>query len=361
MSRVFNFSSGPGAVPEECLRQARDEMLEWNGRGYSVIECSHRAPEYVALQQQAIDGLRELLAVPRDYRILLLQGGAHLQFAMVPLNLLGAKFHADYIDSGYWSKKAIEEAERFCNVRIAGSSSADGNTYAPSQDELELDASAAYVHYCSNETIHGVEFPYVPDAGSVPLVADMSSHFLSRPIEVSRFGLIYAGAQKNFGPAGLCAVIVRDDLIGRCAARWPTMLDYKTHADTNSGYNTPPTFSVYFAGLVLAWLRRQGGLAEIERRSVEKAALLYDAIDGAGGFYSNRVRRGDRSRMNVPFTIADETLTEDFLAQAESHGLVQLKGHRAVGGIRASLYNAMPPEGVRVLVQFMREFARTHG
>jgi phosphoserine aminotransferase len=279
---------------------------------------------------------------------------------MVPLNLLGAKFHADYILSGVWSEKAAEEARRFCKVNVAADSSKAQRPSLPQQAELKLDADAAYVHYCSNETINGLEFSYVPDTGAVPLVADMSSHFLSRPIDVSRFGLIYAGAQKNFGPAGLTVVVVREDLVGHCSPRWPTMLDYKTHSDGHSSYNTPPTYSIYIANLVLKWLREQGGVPAIERRNIDKASLLYAAID-ASGFYSNGVEPRDRSRMNVPFSLADDRLDKAFLSEAAERGLVQLKGHRLVGGMRASIYNAMPLAGVQALVEFMRDFERRHG
>jgi phosphoserine aminotransferase len=305
--------------------------------------------------------LRELLAVPANYRILFMQGGGHQQFAMVPVNLLGAKFHADYILSGHWSVAAADEARRYCSVNVAADTAAAGATRAPAQAELRLDAGAAYAYYCPNETIHGVEFDYVPATGSVPLVADASSSFLSRPIDVAAHGLIYACAQKNFGPAGLTAVIVRDDLIGHASSRWPTLLDYKTYADAKSLWNTPATFAVYVANLVLKWLQAQGGVAAIERVNIEKSTLLYEAIDGSGGFYVNRVARPNRSRMNVPFSLADASLDGQFLAQAQAHDLVQLKGHRSVGGMRASLYNAMPLAGVQALVAFMNEFRRTHG
>jgi len=361
VGRIFNFSAGPGAVPEECLAQARDEMLDWGGLGYSVIEASHRSERFVALLQETLDLVRELLSVPDSHQVLLLQGGAHLQFAMVPLNLLGGADRADYLDTGVWSQVAIEEARRWCRVNIAASSAAEGHTFAPGQSELRLDPGAAYLHFCSNETINGVEFAYVPDTGRVPLVADMSSHLMSRPVEVGRFGLIYAGAQKNLGPSGLCLVIVREDLMGRCQATTPTMLDYLTHARSGSSYNTPATFSVYFACLVLRWLKRQGGVAGIERRNVEKAECLYCAIDGSQGFYVNRVRRADRSRMNVPFFLRDETLQAGFLQGAQERGLVQLRGHRRIGGLRASLYNAMPLQGVQALTAYMDEFAVRHG
>jgi phosphoserine aminotransferase len=361
VGRVFNFSAGPGAVPEECLAQARDEMLDWEGLGYSVIEASHRGERFVALMQESVDLVRELLAVPATHQVLWLQGGAHLQFAMVPLNLLGGAARADYLDTGAWSQSAIAEAGRFCQVGIAASTVADGHTTAPRQHELRLDPGAAYLHYCSNETIHGVEFDYVPDAGAVPLVADMSSHLMSRPVDVARYGLIYGGAQKNLGPAGLCLVIVREDLMGRCAPTTPTMLDYLTHARAGSSYNTPATFSVYFACLVLRWLKRQGGVAAIERRNLEKSGRLYQAIDRSQGFYVNRVRQADRSRMNVPFFLRDDALQARFLEGAQARGLVQLRGHRRLGGLRASLYNAMPLEGVLALTSYMDEFARGHG
>jgi phosphoserine aminotransferase len=359
LARVYNFSSGPAMLPEPVLQAAQREFLDWHGHGYSIMETSHRSDEFVAIMAETEALLRELLGIPAHYRVLLLQGGAHLQFAMVPLNLLGAKFHADYILSGIWAEKAATEARRYCNVNIVADNAAGGHRSLPQQAELRLDPAAAYVHYCSNETINGLEFGYLPDSGRVPLVADMSSHFLSRPIDVSRFGLIYSGAQKNFGPAGLTVVIVREDLVGQCSPRWPTMLDYKVHAEAHSGYNTPPTYSIYIANLVLKWLREQGGVAAIERVNAEKAARLYAAID-ASGFYANRIEPRDRSRMNVPFSLADERLDKPFLQQAAEHGLVQLKGHRLVGGMRASIYNAMPLAGVEALVAFMAEFERRH-
>jgi phosphoserine aminotransferase len=361
MARVFNFSSGPAVLPEPVLRRAQEELLDWAGRGFSVMETSHRTPDFMGLMADTERLLRELLGVPEHYRVLFMQGGGHQQFAMVPLNLLGARFHADYIVSGHWSRLAAEEARRFCAVNEAAST-ADGNfTRAPGQEELRLDPQAAYVYYCPNETIHGVEFDYVPDTHGVPLVADASSTFLSRPVDVARHGLIYACAQKNFGPSGLTAVVVREDLVGHCAPRWPTMLDYKTYADHQSLWNTPATFAVYVAHLVLQWLELQGGLAAIERRNIEKAGLLYGAIDASGGFYVNRVARAHRSRMNVPFSLHDARLDAPFVAEAEEADLVQLKGHRSLGGMRASLYNAMPLEGVRNLVEFMQEFQRRHG
>jgi phosphoserine aminotransferase len=358
--RVFNFSSGPAKLPEEVLQQASEEMLSWHGRGYSIMETSHRSPEFTAIIEETEQLLRSLLGIPSGYSVLLLQGGAHLQFAMVPLNLLGPKTNADYVLTGIWSEKAAEEARRFCNVNVAADNAASDRTAVPAQAALRLDPAAAYVHYCSNETINGLEFPYVPATGDVPLVADMSSHFLSRPLDVSRYGVIYAGAQKNFGPAGLTLVIVRNDLVGRCSPRWPTMLDYRTYAEAHSMYNTPPTYSVYIANLVLKWLAAQGGVEGIERANAAKAKLLYDAID-ASGFYSNRIDKAARSRMNVPFSLADTGLDGAFLQEAGERGLVQLKGHRLVGGMRASIYNAMPLEGVQALVEFMQDFERRHG
>ncbi|MCU0769754.1 MAG: 3-phosphoserine/phosphohydroxythreonine transaminase, partial [Burkholderiaceae bacterium] len=292
MARVYNFSSGPAMLPEPVLQAAQREFLDWHGHGYSIMETSHRSDEFVAIMAETEALLRDLLRIPAHYRVL--------------------KFHADYILSGIWAEKAAAEARRYCNVNIVADNAAGGHRSLPQQSELRLDPAAAYVHYCSNETINGLEFGYVPDTGSVPLVADMSSHFLSRPVDVSRFGLIYSGAQKNFGPAGLTVVIVREDLIGHCSPRWPTMLDYKVHADAHSGYNTPPTYSIYIANLVLKWLQEQGGVAAIERVNAEKAARLYKAID-ASGFYSNRIEPRDRSRMNVPFSLADERLDQPFL------------------------------------------------
>ncbi len=360
MARVYNFSSGPAVLPEPVLRTAQGELLDWHGRGYSIMETSHRSEEFVAILTETEQLLRTLLGVPANYRVLFLQGGAHLQFSMVPLNLLGAKFHADYVLTGIWSEKAAEEARRFCKVNVAADTTQAQRPGLPQQGELKLDAEAAYVHYCSNETINGLEFSYVPDTGGVPLVADMSSHFLSRRLDVTGFGLIYSGAQKNFGPAGLTVVIVRDDLVGHCSPRWPTMLDYKTHAESHSSYNTPPTYSIYIANLVLKWLSEQGGVAAIEQRNIEKANLLYRAIDGSD-LYSNGVEPRDRSRMNVPFSLADTRLDRPFLTEAAERGLVQLKGHRLVGGIRASIYNAMPLAGVQALVNFMQDFERRHG
>ena len=360
MSRVVNFSAGPAVLPEEVLREAAEEMLDWHGSGMCVMEMSHRGPEFISIAEEAEADLRALLEVPQSYKVLFLQGGATLQFSMVPLNLLAGKSGADYVVTGEWSKKAIKEAQRFCKVNVAASSEDANFTYMPEQAKWRLDPAAAYVHVCTNETIGGVELNWTPATGSVPLVADMSSHILSRPVDVSPYALIYAGAQKNIGPAGLAIVIVRDDLLGRAAPGTPSMLDYKVHADAQSMSNTPPTYAVYIAGLVFKWLKRQGGLAGIAERNAEKARLLYDFLDGSS-FFSNPVRKGDRSRMNVPFTLADPKLDAAFLAGAKERGMVQLKGHRSVGGMRASIYNAMPLEGVRRLVEYMREFEAKHG
>jgi phosphoserine aminotransferase len=359
--RALSFSSGPAILPEPVLRQAQAEFLDWGGRGYSVVETSHRAEDYMALQHEVVELLRRLLAVPSGYKVLLLQGGAHLQFSMVPINLLGARTQADYVISGIWAEKAAEEARRFCSVRVAGSNATAGGLRLPDPAELDFDSGSAYAYYCDNETINGLEFPYVPDPGTVPLVADMSSNFLSRRFDLSRYGLVYACAQKNFGLAGLVVAVIRDDLVGLCPPRWPTMLDYRTHAGADSLYNTPPTFAVYLAALVLRWLDALGGVAAIEAVNAEKARLLYAAIDGSGGYYYNRVRPRDRSRMNVPFSLRETRLEQAFLDEAEQQGLLQLKGHRLVGGMRASIYNAMPLAGVQALVDFMDAFQRRHG
>jgi phosphoserine aminotransferase len=360
MERIYNFSAGPAMLPQEVLEQARDELLNWQGCGMSVMEMSHRGKEFMGIAAQAEADLRELLGVPSNYKVLFLQGGASSQFAMVPMNLLRGKTAADYVNTGEWSKKAIKEAKKYCAVNVAATSEDANFSYVPTQDKWNLSKDAAYVHYTPNETIGGVEFHWVPDPGGVPLVADMSSNILSKPIDVSKYGLIYAGAQKNVGPAGLTIVIVREDLIGETLPGTPTMFDYKTHADNESMYNTPPTYAIYIAGLVFKWLKRNGGLAQMEQRNIAKANLLYDYLDNTD-FYRCPTARENRSRMNVPFTLKDARLDEEFLKQAKARGLVQLKGHRSVGGMRASIYNAMPVEGVKALVEFMREFASRHG
>jgi len=359
MNRVHNFSAGPAALPSEVLQRAQAELLDWQGRGVSVMEVSHRSKEYIAVAEQAEADLRELLAVPKHYRVLFLQGGATAQFAQVPLNLLQAGGQADYIDTGIWSCKAILEARRFASVHIAASAKSYDYLAIPKQNDWQPSKNAAYLHYCSNETIGGLQFDWIPDSGDVPLVADMSSDILSRPLEVSRFGLIYAGAQKNIGPAGLALVIVREDLLGRASDACPTALNYKIAADNGSMYNTPPTFSWYLAGLVFDWLKQQGGLTAIEQRNRAKKDLLYQAIDQSD-LYQNSVESSARSWMNVPFRLADERLDKAFLQGAEQRGLMGLKGHRAVGGMRASLYNAVNLEAVQALVDWMGEFEREH-
>jgi phosphoserine aminotransferase len=358
--QVFNFSAGPAVLPREVLEQARDEMLDWHGCGTSVMEMSHRGKEFMAIAARAEQDFRELLSVPANYKVLFLQGGATLQFAAIPMNLLRGKQKADYIHTGEWAKKAIGEAKKYCQVNIAASSEDAKFTYAPPRERWRLDPGAAYVHYTANETIGGVEFHWIPDTGKVPLVCDMSSTILSRPIDVSRFGLIYAGAQKNMGPAGLTLVIVREDLLGQTVPGTPSMLDYKVQADSESMYNTPPTYAIYIAGLVFQWLKRLGGLQAMERHNIAKAQVLYDLLD-ASSFYKSPVAKHDRSRMNVPFTLPSEALDEEFLKQAKARKLLQLKGHRSVGGMRASLYNAMPMEGVKVLAEYMREFETQQG
>ena len=360
MTKIYNFSAGPAVLPEEVLRQAQTEMLDWHGSGMSVMEMSHRGPEYMAIHAQAEQDLRELLTIPENYKVLFLQGGATTQFAAIPMNLLRGKATADYVNTGEWSRKAIKEAKIFCKANIAASSEDKNFSYVPAQSIWQLNKDAAYVHICSNETIGGVEFNWIPETGAVPLVADMSSHILSRPVDVSKFGLIYAGAQKNIGPAGLTIVIVRDDLIGQTTPGTPMMFDYKVQAENESMLNTPPTYAVYVAGLTFQWLKRGGGLAAMEQKNIAKAKLIYDLIDG-GDFYRSPVALPDRSRMNIPFTLRDADLDDAFLKQAKQLGLIQLKGHRSVGGMRASIYNAMPLEGVQTLTGFMRDFATTHG
>jgi len=357
MSRIFNFGAGPAMLPAEVLARAGDEMLDWRGSGMSVMEMSHRGPEFMSIAAEAEADLRSLLAVPAGYKVLFLQGGATLQFAQVPMNLLRGKGKADYVVTGEWSKKAVKEAKNYCDVAIAASSEDRNFTYAPKNFSVRKDA--AYLHYCSNETIGGVEYHSIPKA-EIPLVADASSHFLSRPLEVSKFGLIYAGAQKNAGPAGLTIVLVREDLTGQAAKGTPTVMDYKLQADADSMLNTPATYSMYVAGLVFKWLKQLGGLAEIEKRNVAKAKALYDYLDSSA-FFRNPVAKEDRSRMNIPFTLKDKSLDEAFLKGAAERGLTQLKGHRSVGGMRASIYNAMPLEGVQALVGYMRDFEKKHG
>jgi len=356
--RPYNFSPGPAALPLEVLELAREEMLDWRASGMSVMEISHRGKAFMQVAGEAEADLRELLGVPRGYEVLFMQGGASAQFAIVPLNLAGAGSTADYIDTGHWSKKAIAEARRYCSVRMAGDPGGEYR-HVPPQRELRFDAQAAYAHYTPNETISGVEFGYVPDTRGVPLVADMSSTILSRPIDVSKFGLIYAGAQKNIGPSGLTVVVVHESLIGRARAETPAVFNYRLVADDHSLLNTPPTFAWYVAGLVFKWLKRNGGLAAMAERNRVKAQILYAAID-ASSLYRNAVAADSRSWMNVTFTLSRPDLDSAFIDEAAAAGLLNLKGHRALGGMRASLYNAMPLAGVQALVGFMREFERKH-
>lgn len=357
--RVHNFCAGPAALPTAVLERAQAELLDWQGRGLSVMEMSHRSDEYVAIAEQAEQDLRDLLSVPSNYKVLFLQGGASQQFAAIPLNLLPEQGVADYVETGIWSKKAIEEARRFGSINVAASAKGYDYFAIPGQNDWQLSNNAAYLHYCSNETIGGLQFDWVPESGDVPLVCDMSSDILSRPIDVSQYGMIYAGAQKNIGPSGLVVVIVREDLLGRARSSCPTMLDYKVAADNGSMYNTPATFSWYLSGLVFQWVKAQGGLEEMARRNRAKMELLYGAID-ASDFYSNPIARNARSWMNVPFRLADEKLDKAFLAGAEARGLLNLKGHRSVGGMRASIYNAVELEAVEALVAWMAEFEKEH-
>ncbi|HET7136088.1 MAG TPA: 3-phosphoserine/phosphohydroxythreonine transaminase [Casimicrobiaceae bacterium] len=358
--RVYNFSAGPAAMPLPVLERAQAELTDWHETGMSVMEMSHRGAAFTSIIEKAERELRELLAIPDGYRVLFLQGGALAQNAAVPLNLMVPGGIADYVDTGHWSQKSIAEAHKYGHVNVAASSADASYRYVPKQSTWTLTPRAAYVHVTTNETIGGVEYFWIPDTGDVPLVADASSHILSRPLDVAKFGVIYAGAQKNIGPAGLTVVIVRDDLLGRARRECPSVLDYAVQANAGSMYNTPPTFGIYLAGLTFEWLAAQGGLAAIERQNVAKASALYAEIDRTG-FYRNDVQPADRSRMSVPFFLRDERLNAPFLAGAEARGLVQLKGHRAVGGMRASIYNAMPLDGVLKLVEWMREFEREHG
>jgi len=360
MSRVYNFSAGPAMLPEVVLQQARDEMLDWQGSGMSVMEMSHRGKEFMSIAAQAEADLRTLLDVPKEYKVLFLQGGASSQFSMVPMNLTRDNRKVDYINTGSWSKKAIAEAKRYADVNLVATTEASKFTTTPSQSELNLSSDAAYVHYTPNETIEGVAFPYVPETGSVPLVADFSSTILSQPIDVSQYGIIYAGAQKNIGPAGLTLVMVREDLIGEAVDGTPVMFKYATHSENDSMYNTPPTYGWYLAGLVFKWLLGLGGLAGMAEINQRKAQALYAAID-ASDFYANPVALESRSIMNVPFTLANPELDAKFLQEAGAAGLKTLKGHRSVGGMRASIYNAMPEEGVKALIDFMAEFERVNG
>lgn len=367
MTRVYNFSAGPAVLPQEVLRQAAEEMLDWHGSGMSVMEMSHRGKEFISIYEAAVRDVRELLAIPDNYQVLFLQGGGIGENAIVPLNLVGRKAQpavVDFIHTGSWSGKSIKEAKKYCHVNVAASSESQKFTAIPPRESWKLSKDAAYVHICTNETIDGVEFQVTPDVaddtGNAPLVADMSSHILSRAIDVSKYGVIFGGAQKNIGPAGVTLVIVRDDLIGHALPICPSAFDWKLVADNNSMYNTPPTYAIYIAGLVFQWLKKQGGVAAMEQRNIAKATLLYDYLDSTD-FYCNNVARDSRSRMNVPFFLSDESLNDNFLAGAKERQLLQLKGHKSVGGMRASIYNAMPVEGVQALISYLKDFEKKYG
>ncbi len=359
MTRAYNFCAGPAALPEEVLKQAQAEMLDYAGRGLSVMEMSHRSTEFVAIAARAEQDLRELLNISDDYAVLFLQGGATQQFSMVPLNLLPEGGVADYVDTGQWSAKAIKEAKKLGRVNVVASSADANFSYVPEQSSWTTSSDAAYLHYVANETIGGVEFNFIPDTDK-PLVADFSSSILSRPLDISRFGIVYAGAQKNIGPAGITVAIVRKDLMGHASTTTPTLLDYKIYADNDSMYNTPPTYAWYLAGLVFDWLKQQGGLTAMAERNERKAARLYDYIDNSG-FYRNPVRKDCRSIMNVPFMLADDALDKVFLKEAEQAMLLNLAGHRSVGGMRASIYNAVPEAAIDALIDFMKDFAKRNG
>ena len=355
MSRVFNFSAGPAAIPDSFLARIQEDIPDWNNTGSSVMEVSHRSKEFVAVAAKAEQDLRDLLGVPDNYSVLFTQGGATLQFAMVPLNLSAEGQTVDYVQTGTWSKKAISEARRYCEVNVVADSADKNFTYVPPQEDWQRSDDAAYLHYTPNETIAGVEFSFIPDPGETPLVADMSSSILSRPVDVSKFGVIYAGAQKNIGPAGITLVIVRNDLLSKARATTPSLLRYSVYAESDSMTNTPPVFSWYVAGLVFEYLQEQGGLAAMGEVNQRKANKLYAAIDSSE-FYSNPVRPDSRSWMNVPFILKDAALDQKFLSEAAQAGLASLKGHRSVGGMRASIYNAMPEAGIDALISFMRDF-----
>jgi len=365
MAQIYNFSAGPAVLPKEVLRQAADEMLDWHGSGMSVMEMSHRGKEFISIIEAAEADLRELLVVPDNYRILFLQGGGIGENAVIPMNLLGRGTQPaviDFVVTGSWSIKSMKEAEKYGRVNVAASSQDTGYTTIPARADWKLSAAPAYVHLCTNETIGGVEYQFAPEVeaqtNGAPLVADMSSHILSRTVDVGKYGVIYAGAQKNIGPAGLTLAIVRDDLIGHALSICPSVFDWKLVADNHSMYNTPPTYAIYIAGLVFQWLKRQGGVAAMEQCNIEKSRLLYDYLDSSD-FYGTRVAQGCRSRMNVPFFLADDALNDAFLAGARERGLLQLKGHKSVGGMRASIYNAMPIAGVQALIAYLREFEKT--
>ncbi|MDQ3205666.1 MAG: 3-phosphoserine/phosphohydroxythreonine transaminase [Pseudomonadota bacterium] len=361
MSRAYNFSAGPATLPESVLAQAQAEMLEWQGSGASIVELSHRGPEFLQVAADAESDLRRLMSIPGDYAVLFLQGGATLQQALIALNFATPGQAADYVISGHWGKTALKQVKHYVSANIAASSEDGGFRDVPARSGWRLSDDAAYVHYTANETIHGVEFPFVPEVGAVPLVADFSSSIVSEPLDVSRFGVIYAGAQKNLGPVGVSVVIIRRELLERPGQPRADIFDYGSHVTGESMLNTPPTWNWYLAGLVFKWMLSEGGVEEFARRNRRKSELLYGVIDGSGGFYRNEVAREARSRMNVPFFLHDEALDAAFLAQAREAGLISLKGHRVLGGMRASIYNAMPEAGVQALAQFMRDFQQRHG
>lgn len=355
-NRVYNFNPGPAVLPEPVLKEVQENLLALPGVGMSILEISHRSSTFENILNETIENLRKLANIPQNYKILFLGGGASLQFSMVPLNLMPPKNKADYIVTGSWSKKAVKEAKRVGTVNIAASTEEENFKRIPRQEELKLDPDAAYVHYTSNNTIYGTEWNYIPDVGNVPLVCDMSSDIFSYPFDITKFGLIYAGAQKNLGPAGVTVVIIREDLLERSQDSLHTMLNYKIHAENNSLYNTPPVFGIYIVGLVVKWLLSLGGLEAIAKINDEKASLIYDAIDNSNGFYRGHAEKDSRSKMNITFRLPDEELEKKFVKEATEKGLVGLKGHRSVGGLRASVYNAFPIEGAKALVEFMKEF-----
>ncbi|KAG8373604.1 hypothetical protein BUALT_Bualt11G0041600 [Buddleja alternifolia] len=357
--RVFNFAAGPATLPENVLLKAQSELYNWNGCGMSVMEMSHRGKEFLSIIQKAESDLRSLLNIPSNYSVLFLQGGATTQFAAIPLNLCKPDDTVDYVVTGSWGDKAFKEAAKYCNPKSIWSGKSDKYTNIPTFEALQQTPDAKYLHICANETIHGVEFKNYPDPANL-LIADMSSNFCSKPVDVSKFGVIYAGAQKNVGPSGVTIVIIRSDLIGNAQPSTPVMLDYKIHADNNSLYNTPPCYGIYMCGLVFEDLIAQGGLSEVEKKNVKKAGILYDAIDGSKGFYRCPVEKSVRSMMNVPFTLTKPELEAEFVKEAAKEKMVQLKGHRSVGGMRASIYNAMPLAGVEKLVAFMKDFQARH-
>lgn len=361
MTRVYNFSAGPAALPEAVLLQAQAEMLDWNGVGASIVEISHRSTEFIEVAEAAEADLRRLLSVPDDYAVLFLSGGATTQQALLALNFAAPGQTVDYVVTGHWGQTAIRQVAPYAHVHVAASTEADGFRSLPPRAAWDLSPGAAYVHITANETIHGVEYPHTPEVGDVPLFADFSSSIASRPLDVSRYGVIYAGAQKNLGPVGVAVVIIRRDLLERSGQPRADIFDYRSHAARDSMLNTPPTWNWYLAGLVFKWMLAEGGVHEFERRNAEKSRLVYEAIDGSDGFYRNHVEVAARSRMNIPFFLHDEAMTARFVAESRAGGLLALKGHKAVGGIRASLYNAMPVRGVQALVDFMGDFQRRNG